>query len=304
MRDGQPLGDLHPGKVQELLCYLLIYRVRTHSREALASQYWGDSSTALSRKYLRTALWQLRVILGEPETGGLLLIEPDSVRINPDANFSLDVAEFEEAYLSNYPPPGQALNQTQAEYLQKAVELYRGDLMEGCYEDWCLHERERLQSMYLIMLNKLLWLCEAQGDCERGWSYGTLILRHDPACERTHRRLMRLYYGAGDRAGAARQYERCVAALKEELDVQPSRQTAELYAQICADKLQGNVDSSAPESAGPAFSSLSDLFHRLKKIREVLLSLQKQIRHDIHTLDDALDSSPRRAGKSDKRFPA
>jgi len=103
-----------------------------------------------------------------------------------------------------------------------------------------------------------------------------------------------------------RQYERCAAALKEELEVQPSRQTVELYEQICTDKLQGNMNSSGQiPSAEPAFSSLSDLFSRLKKVREVLLSLQKQIQDDIHILDKALDSCPTRKGSnSEKRFPA
>ena len=37
--------------------------------------------------------------------------------------------------------------------------VYRGDLLEGCYQDWCLFERERLQNAYLAMLDKLMVRC-------------------------------------------------------------------------------------------------------------------------------------------------
>jgi hypothetical protein len=39
------------------------------------------------------------------------------------------------------------LNEAQAQLLKDAVNLYCGDLLEGWYQDWCLFERERLQSI-------------------------------------------------------------------------------------------------------------------------------------------------------------
>src|SRR5260370_20657016 len=305
-RDGKVVGDLHSGKTQGLFCFLLIHRSRIHSRETLASLHWGNTSTVQSRKYLRTTLWQLRTALKEPEQGGLLLIEPDSVRINPAVSFSLDVEEFEQAYLTSKQLSGQALSQMQLELLRKAADLYRGDLLEGCYQDWCLHERERLQNMYLLVLDKLLASCEKHGNCEQGWSYGARILQSDPACERTHQRLMRLYYGAGDQAGAVRQYERCVTALKQEVGVEPSRQTLELYQQICADKPPNNSNFNGPvPSPVSAFPCASQRVVRLQNMRQTLSSLQRQIKEDIRTLDKALDSGQsRKASRLARRFSA
>jgi two-component SAPR family response regulator len=93
------------------------------------------------------------------------------------------------------------------------VALYHGDLLEDWFQDWCLYERERLQNIYLAALDKLMDYCEASRDYDAGLAYGTRILRHDLARERTHRRLMRLYYLAGDRTSALRQYDRCVQIL-------------------------------------------------------------------------------------------
>jgi len=34
------------------------------------------------------------------------------------------------------------------------VEIYRGELLKGRHQDWCLYKRERMQHLYLAMLNK------------------------------------------------------------------------------------------------------------------------------------------------------
>ena len=294
IRNGGAVTGLPEGKAQNLLCYLLVNRGRTHSRESLASLFWGDHPTVQSKKYLRTAVWQVRSALQEPEEGELLLISADSARINPNATIVLDVAEFEQAYLSSQPLPGKKLEPAHIHLLQKAVDLYRGDLMEGCYEDWCLYERERLQNMYLAILDKLLSVCEEQGDSAAGWKYAACILRHDPACERTHQRLMRLYYQAGDRASGLRQYERCVTALRNELGVKPSRQTVELYERICADDLQERARTEAFSSPAEPSAPPDNLFSRLRRVRRALFSLHRQLEEEIVTLDSVLrpDSSP------------
>src|SRR5207249_3587633 len=119
-----------------------------------------------------------------------------------------------------------------AQIVRNAIELYRGDLLEDCYQSWCLYERQRLQHLYLTMLDKLICYSEANYEYEAGLDYGMRILQYDRAHESTHRRLMRLYYLAGDRTGALRQFGRCVIALKEELDVLPAEPTMSLYKQI------------------------------------------------------------------------
>src|SRR6188474_2572049 len=61
--DAGLLKGIEASKDQELLSYLLIHRDRPHSREALASLLWGDTSTEKSKKYLRQALWHLHAAL-------------------------------------------------------------------------------------------------------------------------------------------------------------------------------------------------------------------------------------------------
>ncbi|HUW12830.1 MAG TPA: BTAD domain-containing putative transcriptional regulator [Anaerolineae bacterium] len=233
------VSDLGPPKVQELLAYLLVYRDRPHHREILADALWGDRASSKSRKSLRQSLWRLhcalRCSMGSA-ADNVLVVEPDWVRLNPEAELWLDVKVLEEAFAAVHGAPGQDLDQESVRSLEHAARLYAGDLLEGCYQDWCAYERERLRLIYLSMLDKLMEYCERRQEYENALLYGVRILRHEPARERTHRRLMRLLYMSGDRTAALRQYERCVAALRTELEVDPARRTEALCERIRADE--------------------------------------------------------------------
>jgi DNA-binding SARP family transcriptional activator len=292
---GRALPGLEAGKIQELFGYLLLHQAQAHSREALASLLWGDAPIAQARKYLRQALWQLQRALhahATPDTPPILLIETSLVRLNGTADLWLDVAAFEQACTSAHSPPGALLTVDGARLLQNALALYRGDLLAGWYTDWCLFERERLHGLYLGALAKLMHYCEAYHDYETGVMYGNSILHHDRACERTHRRLMRLYYLAGDRTAALRQYARCVAALDEELGVGAARATTKLYEQIQADCLgaaeipyasAATVDSVRSARRGAA--SLDDLLGRLGQLQLHLTAIESQIVQHIQEIE-------------------
>jgi DNA-binding SARP family transcriptional activator len=214
-------------------------------------------------------------------TEQLILIEPDWIRISTEANYWLDVAEFESAFELVHGVPGHQLGDKIVALLVQAVGFYRGDLLEGWYSDWCLYERERLQNMWLAALDKLMSYCEVKRDYEAGLAFGTQVLREDRARERTHRRLMRMAYLAGDRTGALRQYERCVQALNEELSVRPSRRTEKLHQQILDDSMEvGRV-------AEPQLP-LATVTSRLDQLRGILTQLSEHVSEDLDALDHAL----------------
>lgn len=229
----------NPSRAQELFAYLLLNRGKAHLRESLAEVLWGERESEHVRKYLRQALWQLHVgliPLGPKLAARLLNVEPEWVEIAEGVAI-LDVASFEEAFGAAHGSKGDLLHAEQARALSQAVQLYRGDLLEGWSQEWCLRERDRFRQMHLTILDKLMDYCEAQGEYEAGFAYGTLSLRSDPARERTHRSLMRLFALSGDRTAAIRQFERCCAALHEDLDVVPEDSTLSLYIDIRNGKL-------------------------------------------------------------------
>jgi DNA-binding SARP family transcriptional activator len=294
-RDEQVLEGLEARKVQELFCYLLLHRDHALPRESLASILWPDTTTALSRKNLRQALWQLQSALGtqnEAINERMLIVEPEWIRLNPEADFWLDIAVVEHAFDLTQKVPGKELDAQMARVLQDVVQLYQGPLLEGWFTDWCLYERERLQGIYLTLLDKLMGYCEAQRDYETGLLYGMRILCYDRAREHTHRRLMRLHYLNGDRAAALRQYEHCSVALEEELNAKPSKGTAAIYQQILADQL--DEPDAALVSAEPSLEIaeylLPGILNRLLQLQATLADLQNQLGQSIQVVEEALAS--------------
>ena len=294
-RDEQVLDRFDARKVQELFCYLLLHRDHSLPRETLASILWPDTTTVQSKKSLRQALWQLQSALGshnESVSARVLLVEPEWIRLNSEADFWLDIAVLENAFQLVQKVPGHKLDAQQAQILQDAVQLYQGPLLEGWYQDWCLYERERLQSMYLAMLDKLMGYCEVRRDYETGLLYGMRIMCYDRARERTHRRLMRLHYLNGDRAAALRQFEQCAAALEEELNVSASKGTVALHEQILADQLEEPRPILAPAEISLEISEflLPGILNRLLQLQAALSDLQTQVGQSIQVVEQALAS--------------
>ena len=297
-RDEQVLEGFDARKVQELFCYLLLHRDHSLPRETLAGLLWPDTTTIQSKKNLRQALWQLQSALGsqtEAMNDRVLLVEPEWVQLNLEADIWLDVVVFEKTFDVVQKVPGNELDAQRVQVLQDAVQLYLGPLLEGWYQDWCLLERERFQNMYLAMLDKLMSYCEARHDYETSLLYGMRIMCYDRARERTHRRLMRLYYLLGDRAEALRQYERCAVALEEELGVRPSKSTVALYKQIQADQLDEPKSIVALRETDPSIKavtpSLLEVLGKLTYLQETLADLQAQVQQSIQQVEMVLSNS-------------
>jgi DNA-binding SARP family transcriptional activator len=292
----QILDGFDARKVQELFCYLLLHRDHSLPRETLAGLLWPDSTTAQSKKNLRQALWHLQSALrfpNQPVNCHVLLIEPDRIQLDSRAGlFWLDVVVFEQAFNLVQKIPGREMDTQKALVIENAVQLYQRPLLEGWYQDWCIYERERLQGMYLALLDKLIGYYGTRHDYETGILYGMRIMCYDRARECTHRQLMRLHYLNGDRAAALRQYAQCAVALEEELNASPSKGTVALYEQILADQLPEDEHTSVPREGAASLEGadfpLPEILDRLVRLQATMSDLQAQVEQSIQTLEQAL----------------
>ena len=128
-RDGREWRRLRAQKYAHLLAYLAINPHVSHSREELLEEFWPDEDPERARASLRTALSSLRSQLG-PE---IFMAGPrEVVRLNADA-ITTDATEFQA--LADAKDP-------------RARDLYGGPFMPGCYLDWALDERLRLEAVF------------------------------------------------------------------------------------------------------------------------------------------------------------
>jgi len=209
----EPVVTINTPRLQSLLAYLVLHRDAPQPRQQLAFLLWPDSSEAQARTNLRHLIHQLRQAL--PQADEYLCATVNTLQWRADAPSTLDVAEFENALAQGA--------------LQQAVDLYHGDLVPGCYDDWIVPERERLQQQYVSALERLIQQLEDKQDYRAAIEAAQRLLRHDPLREETYRLLMRLCALNGDRTGVVRAYDTCVTVLRRELDLEPNTETREAY---------------------------------------------------------------------------
>jgi DNA-binding SARP family transcriptional activator len=204
-----------------LLAYLALYHGRKHTRSLLTGTFWPDEPEERARRALSQAIWHIRRLFPD-----LVEAEAETVGIPARANVWVDALAFEQSLrpwlnLSPLPEAGCAA-------LAEAIDLYRGDLLEGIYEDWALLERERLRGQYQQALEELLLAEKSSGRFEQALEYGLHLLKSDSLRESVHREVMRLQHLLGRPEAALRQFETCRRLLREELDVEPETETLAL----------------------------------------------------------------------------
>ncbi|HFC12277.1 MAG TPA: hypothetical protein ENJ56_05480, partial [Anaerolineae bacterium] len=129
--------------------------------------------------------------------------------------------------------------------LLQALSCYSGDLLAGIYLDdsepfneWLLIQRERLHHQNLIACEQALQLLQQQHDYEQLTHYANHLLGLEAWHEGAHRSLMWALAQRGNRQGALKQYATCCDLLANELGVDPSKETVDLFHQIKADALE------------------------------------------------------------------
>jgi DNA-binding SARP family transcriptional activator len=234
-------GGFRTQKSKELFAFLVLGRGRSYSRSGLATVFWGDHPEPEARRNLRHNLSDIRKLLlhNGIEPDSYFTVGSNEIGFSPSADFWLDVAEFQTHCDSAESDAHSPLGQNGKESLERALELYRGELLESVYEDWCQHEREALRDRFLNALACLMQYHQMRREWDAAIAHGKRLLRHDVLLEHIHRDLMHCYYRAGNRPFALKQFLECARCLSEELNVGPMEETTTLYQHILNEDTKG-----------------------------------------------------------------
>ncbi len=230
--DGAPITGFESVKVRALLAYLAVENDRPHARETLAGLLWSDFPNSDALRNLRLALSNLRQALGDHRADPpFLLITRDTIQFNAQSDYELDLEG-----LGDLPGLGAS----------------RGKFLDGfsCdsapFEEWLLLKREQIGQQILHALRDLTARAEERGDYDRAQTYARQQLELEPWDEHAHQQLMCALAFGGQRSVALAQYETCRRVLKQELDVEPSRETTALYESIRDGKLKARAPTNVP----------------------------------------------------------
>jgi TolB-like protein len=252
-----------------LLTYLVLSAEKPQPRERLAGLLWGDRAETQARDSLKQALAGIRQVFRQV---GVDPIQSDRESVTfGQAGIEVDAIEF--ARLATDTPT-----------LDRAVALYRGDLLDGIdgvtaeFEEWLRPERERLGGLAVRMLDQLALSPAPSGASDETIRLGRQLLARDRLCEPVYRALMQVHARRGERTEALKLYAACREALKQDLGVAPDARTEELYRDILTDRVAQSSDPleaartpDRPSIAVLPFSNLSgdsDLGHLCDGITE------------------------------------
>ena len=249
--DDRPLPPLRSARAESVLAYLLLNRDAPQPREQIAFRLWPDSTEPQARTNLRHVLHDLRRQL--PGADRYLDMATRTVHWRSDAPCWIDVAAFDAAIPRAEPTlvgrTGEApAREAAIRSLRDAVELYRGNLLETCYDEWIAGYRDRLRLRYVSALDRLTTLLADGGHHADAIEYTERLLRAEPLREDAYRLLMRLHDARGDAALAIQTYRSCVATLSREVGSPPSAATREAYESLL--RLPSSPSTAAPTRHG------------------------------------------------------
>ena len=251
--DEQPVVGFESNKVRALLAYLAIEAGRPHTREELAFILWPDQPGLAARSNLRQALANLRRTIGDDDAQPPFLhLDREFIQFNSESDSWLDTAAFFAllaASESHVHRRAETCKQC-AQWLQRAVELYRGNFLEhffvsdsNTFDEWALARREKMRRMVMNALYRLAEFYERRGDTTQAYRFAVRQIDLDPWSEEAYRQVMRALAISGQRSAALAQYETCRRILSLELNVEPGAETQALFEAIKAGR--------PPHSEGP-----------------------------------------------------
>ncbi|HYO68101.1 MAG TPA: BTAD domain-containing putative transcriptional regulator, partial [Archangium sp.] len=221
--------DLKSAKVQGLIAYLACNPQR-HSRNHLVSLLWPEVDERKGLASLRTSLWALQRQLGDD----WLEAERPHIRRRSEPEVWVDVHHFQR-FLKEGGPAGRTPSEAELGALERAVNLYRGRLLEGLtlpgcstFDEWLAPSTERHHLLATQALERLTTALVVRGRLQEALPHAQRLVELEPTHEEGHHTLMKLYGWLGRWADALRQHQSCLDVLREQLDVPPQPETLRL----------------------------------------------------------------------------
>ena len=208
--DGRSMPLPPTKKARALVAYLVMHRATDVSREQLLEVFWRDFDPQRGRDNLNATLWSVRRMFRNAGLNPDEVVRADRTIVRWHAPVEFDVDRLLE--LAEKPDRSAA---------EEALSLYRGDFLEGDFDDWSVAERERISLVYETLLSRATRTFGSVTAAEQ-------LIGRNPYDEAAYATLIESQLEAGQTLAAAILVERCRRAL-EEVGTKPSDQFEERF---------------------------------------------------------------------------
>lgn len=290
-RDGNPIPESAwtRRKAKSLLKLLALRTPHQLHKEQVLELLWPelDVEAALNNFYrtLHLLRHSLEPDLTKAGASRFLSLREDVLRLASVAGEEIwiDLEAFESRLQQARTESTRAIP-----LLEEAVNLYRGDLLEeDLGEEWTQATREVLRCSFAQALFSLGAAYRQNKAYEAAIATGQRLVAQNPTDEAAQRELMLSYALAGRVPEALGQYQQCREVLANQLGIEPSSETSELYHLIESGQLEitrpqttssngpTNITTSNGLKPGSLPLALTPLSGREAEIAEVSTLLQQ-----------------------------
>lgn len=260
--EGQRISLPQRESLLRLFVRLTLQAGKPLARKNLAFTLWPDVPESEALANLRRHLYLLRNLLPF-SARELLLAAPQTVSWQLSPRVWVDVTAFERA--------GETL-----EEMERAVELYHGDLVAGIEgDDFLVARRAALRERFLMLLKRLAKGYAECGDLNRALEWTRCLALNEPWDEEAIRLKMTLEAQTGNRTAALTTYQNLARDLERELDAQPMPETMALYSDILHNRLARPTLSQ--KAVAPPFVSRAAELEQLSGLFRSLVNGQGRI---------------------------
>lgn len=213
--------DTWEGHLPRLLFFFALDRPQA-TRADICQAFWPELPIDQAVNVFHVTKRRLHKALGFD----VLMHEGGHYQISQSINLSYDVLDFVNSLLE---ARNASAANAAAQHWQYAIDLYRGDYLQGHNDEWIVARRADFQSGYLEALVALADLREQSGDDEAALALYQRAISEAGEREDIHREVIRMYGKLGRRSEAADQYNKLVRDMKERHGVKPSPETEQVY---------------------------------------------------------------------------
>ncbi|ODS33379.1 MAG: ATP dependent transcriptional activator [Candidatus Scalindua rubra] len=199
------------------------------SESKIRDVLWPDAEGDASYNTLTTNLNRLRQVIGIEKA---ILFQKGRIELNPRYCW-VDIWSFERLLDQAYSTKRDGDKKKHVQLLEKAVEMYHGDFLDGEEEEfWTISPSERLRNKFIRCLSKLGSYREENRQFEKAIDYYNKGIEVYDLAEELYQRLIICYYRIGCNADVVGVYKRLEKVLSAASGITPSQKTKQIFKRL------------------------------------------------------------------------
>jgi len=221
-------------RARDILCFVASRRQHRASKDLIIDTFWGETDPTVIERNFHPTVSHIRKALNSNQTlkQNLLLYRDGDYLLNPDFAYRIDVEEFDRLVAQGEVRRREKAFDQCIQCYQSAVEIYRGEFMQGSYDAWADEQRSYYRKQYLQLIESLARVAQSVGDWFKSIQFSHQILQDDPFREDIHSMLMRAHAALGNKGAVREQYESLRLLLQNELGVEPGAETVKTFIEL------------------------------------------------------------------------